>query len=166
MLLQAAVARPIRWLMWSHYRFKPLAPLWRAIRPIAMETGKPALAQVRELVRALKQGDIVGVFPEGGLQREHRELGEFEQGVVVAARRGGAVIVPAWVHGTPRTKSMLGHFLRPSVSTVVFGEPWQVPRDMDAQQATAELRRRMQTLAERVPEERRRYPVTPVGDAA
>ncbi|MFW6336452.1 MAG: MFS transporter, partial [Phycisphaeraceae bacterium] len=166
LLLQAAVARPIRWLMWSHYLFTPLAPLWRAIRPIAMETGKPALAQVRELVRALKQGDIVGVFPEGGLQREHRELGELEEGVVVAARRGDAVIVPAWVHGTPRTKSMLWHFLRPSVSTVVFGEPWRVPQDMDAKQATAELRKRMAALAERVPEERRRHAVTPASDDA
>ena len=161
LLLQASVARPIRWLMWSHYLFKPLAPLWRAIRPIAMQAGKPALSQVRELVRALQQGDIVGVFPEGGLQREHRELGAFEEGVVIAARRGEAAIVPAWIHGTPRTKSMLGHFLRPSVSTVVFGEPWHVPRDMDAKQATAELRRRMEALAERVPEHRRRYAETP-----
>lgn len=161
LLLQAAVARPIRWLMWSHYLFKPLAPVWRAIRPIAMQTGKPVLSQVRELVRALKQGDIVGVFPEGGLQRQHRELGDFEEGVVVAARRGGAVIVPAWIHGTPRTQSMFWHFLRPSVSTVVFGEPWRVPQDMDAQAATAELRRRMETLADRIPEERRRYAVKP-----
>ena len=155
-LLQASIARPIRWLMFTHYLFKPLAPLWKAIRPIAMETGKPTLAQVRQLVDALHAGDAVGVFPEGGLQRAHRTLGAFEPGVVVAARRGGAPIVPAWVHGTPRTASMLWHFLRPSVSTVVFGEPWRVPADLSHEDATAELRRRMTALAERVPEERRR----------
>ena len=157
LLLQSQVTRPIRWLMYTHYLFKPLRPLWGAIEPVAMAKDKPATAQVRQIVRVLQGGDLVGVFPEGHLQRETRQLKPFEEGAVATARLARAPIVPAWVHGTPRVHAMMGHFLRPSLSTVVFGEPWTVPRDMPPGEATAELRRRMLALAERVPEHRRQY---------
>jgi 1-acyl-sn-glycerol-3-phosphate acyltransferase len=146
-LIQSAVPRRVRWIMTSKYRFKAAEPLWRQANPIVLPDGAGSREQVRQIVDALRSGDIVGIFPEGGLQREQRQLAQFQAGVVVIARRAGTPIVPVWISGTPRRKSMLWHFLQPSRSRVAFGQPFTVQRQGSTDQALAELRARMQSLA-------------------
>jgi len=81
------------------------------------------LSELKQMIRVLNDDQVLGIFPEGGAQREHRELQPFEPGIGLLARRSGAVIVPVWIEGTPQAKTMIWHFLRPSRSVVAFGSP-------------------------------------------
>ena len=106
------------------------------------------MAQLRQMVRQLGNDEVLGLFPEGAAQRAHRQLQPFQQGIGLLARRSGAVIVPVWIDGTPRTQNMLWHFLKPSRSTVVFGKPFKPEKTMSHQEVTDELRRRMVKLSD------------------
>lgn len=156
-LIQSGCLRLVRWLMLTEYLYAIANPLWRAVRPIALDKDSGDLNKIRQVVEVLREGEIVGMFPEGALQREKRVLAPFKPGVGMIARRGEAVIVPVWIHGTPRVHHMLWHFLWPSRSTVIFGKPFATDRSMTAEQVTATLRERMIELS--------RHPALPAGAA-
>ncbi|MBI1336151.1 MAG: MFS transporter [Phycisphaera sp.] len=146
-LMQAATPRTVRWLMLTEYQFWFAKPLWNAIKPIALEKDGSDMGKIRAIIRALQERDIVGLFPEGALQREHRDLKEFQQGVGVIAKRGKAVIVPVWIDGTPRKHHMLWHFLTPSRSTVRFGRPLPTTPDENPEEIVERLRKAMLELS-------------------
>lgn len=147
LLMQAACRRVVRWVMLTSYQVKILDWLWRALRPIALDRSARDVGKLRQIIGALNDGDVVGLFPEGGLQRENRELKPFQPGIVMIAQRSGAPIVPVWISGTPRRKHMLMHFLQPSSSTVSFGKPFFASPDADHQEVLNELRQRMLALS-------------------
>ncbi len=149
-LVQSALPRTIRWVMTAPYRFKILEPMWRAIEPIALDDEGPNLANLRTMLKRLKDREIVGIFPEGGLQRDHRDLQPFRAGVGMLAQRGKATIVPVWISGTPRRKSIWSHFLTPSKSLVTFGQPYKPDPDWTHEEVVEDLRRRMVELAQSV----------------
>ncbi len=148
LLVQAVVPRRVHWVMLRRYRYRILAPLWRILRPIAVDQNGSDLSQLRQMLRHLNDHQMIGIFPEGGAQRENRILKPFQEGIGLLARRSEATIVPIWIEGTPQLKHMLGHFLKPSRSTVVFGRPFKPRKSMSHQQITDELRRRMLELAQ------------------
>ncbi|MEM1107086.1 MAG: MFS transporter [Planctomycetota bacterium] len=151
-LMQSACPRQIRWLMLTSYRFRAIEFFWKIINPIFIDDSNPegpsnASKQVRQVVSHLKEGDILGIFPEGGLQYDHRVLQPFEDGVAVTARLSKAQIVPCWIENTPRSKSLLVHFFKPGKRRIVFGEPFTPNKKAKPEDVTAELRRRMIALA-------------------
>ncbi|MEM9883524.1 MAG: MFS transporter [Planctomycetota bacterium] len=152
-LIQSACPRQVRWLMLTSYRFRPIEFFWRIINPVFIdedpETGRRvnAAKQVRQIVRHLKDGDCLGIFPEGHLQYDDRVLKPFEDGVAVTARLAKAAIVPVWVEGTVRSRNMLAHFFRPGRRRVAFGAAFTPDPKADPAEVTAELRQRMLALA-------------------
>ena len=98
--------------MLTSYRFKALEFFWRTIDPVFLEVDagsrevNPGPKQVRELAKRLKRGDLIGVFPEGHLQYESRDLDTFQDGAAALSRLSGATIVPCFISGTPRSRSM------------------------------------------------------------
>jgi len=160
-VMQAACPRLIRWLMLTSYRFKLLEPFWRICDPICLEIEKGAdqhtggTKQVRQIVQRLKAGEVVGMFPEGHLQYDQRVLKPFQPGVATCARLAKAAIVPCWIEGTPRSRSMLVHFFRPTHTTLHFGAPFTPAKGDKPADITAELRRRMEALAPRESAERK-----------
>lgn len=149
-LIQSGLRRKVRWVMLSSYRFRLAEPVWRAVEPICLDLGGGDLSKIRQIVGVLQRGELVGLFPEGTLQREKRELAKFEEGIAVIARRSGARILPVWIDGTPRKHAMLWHFLWPSRSTVIFGRPYLPDPSADHAAVTADLRQRMLALSERL----------------
>jgi len=148
LVIQAALPRVVRWVMLKSYLLPGLGPMWRRIQPIALSPdGTAGLAELRQILRALEHGHIVGLFPEGRLQRTHRELQLFEPGIGMIARRTAAPIVPVWISGTPRARNMLWHFLLPSHSSVRFGRPYRPDPSLSNGDIAAELRQRMLELA-------------------
>lgn len=147
--IQAALPRVVRWVMLKSYVIRGLGPMWRRIQPIALDkNGTAGLGQLRQILRTLQDGQLVGLFPEGRLQRTHRELQPFEPGIGMIARRTAAPIIPVWISGTPRARNMLWHFLLPSRSRVRFGRPYRPNINLTNDQIAADLRRRMLELAD------------------
>jgi 1-acyl-sn-glycerol-3-phosphate acyltransferase len=147
LLMQAAIPRPITWVMLRGYRFRVLEFFWRVVRPITIDEKGSQIAQLRDMLRALDQDTVLGIFPEGAAQRDSRELKEFQPGIGLLAKRGGAQIVPVWIDGTPRTRCMLWHFLRRSRSTVTFGAPYRPDPNLSHDQIAADLRLRLLALS-------------------
>jgi 1-acyl-sn-glycerol-3-phosphate acyltransferase len=97
----SASPRPIRFLM-DHriFRIPVLGWLFRLAKaiPIAPQQEDPAVYEAawREAVNVLKEGDLVGIFPEGGITRDG-ELQAFKGGIMKLlqlARDSGLPDVP------------------------------------------------------------------------
>ena len=153
LLIQTGCPRVVRWVMLKSYRFWFAEPLWREIDPICLDLAGSDFAKLREVLRTLKRGEIVGLFPEGQLQRDHRDLQAFELGIGMIAARSGAAIVPVWIDGTVQSTSMFWHFMKPTHSTVTFGEPYYVRPEQSHTEVAAELRERMVALSGRSEQE-------------
>jgi len=99
-LLMAASPRPIRFLM-DHRIFKVpvLGWLFRLAKaiPIAPQKEDPAAyeAAFREAVHVLSEGDLLGIFPEGGITRDG-QLQPFKGGVmkIIEQARAQGMDVP------------------------------------------------------------------------
>ncbi|WP_374643170.1 MFS transporter [Hydrogenophaga sp.] len=99
-LLMAASPRPIRFLM-DHRIFKVpvLGWLFRLAKaiPIAPQKEDPAAyeAAFREAVQVLREGDLLGIFPEGGITRDG-QLQPFKGGVmkIIEQARAQGMDVP------------------------------------------------------------------------
>ncbi|MBX3725396.1 MAG: MFS transporter [Xanthomonadales bacterium] len=92
MLVLGAVPRPVRFVMYHRiYNVPGLRQLFRAARaiPIAGAREDPAVmeAAFAQIDRALAEGELVGIFPEGGLTTDG-EIAQFRKGVerILAAR--------------------------------------------------------------------------------
>jgi len=146
LVVQSALTRLVRWVMLSSYRFSSLEFMWKRADPVTLDDDTDNRTRVREVVRALRDGKLVGMYPEGSLQREVRELKPLKGGVILVAKRSGCPIIPTWIEGTPKVHAMLWHFVFPSRTRVYFGEPYHVDPDQTAEQALEELRRRLLAL--------------------
>jgi 1-acyl-sn-glycerol-3-phosphate acyltransferase len=121
-LLQAAVPRVITWMMAKEYDRFPIRWFFRAIEPILVERSGRDMAATRAALRALKDGKILGLFPEGKIETTHRLL-EFQTGVALLALKSGAPVYPAYLDGTQRCTGMIEGLLKPHQVTLAFGPP-------------------------------------------
>ncbi len=106
-------------------------------------------------VQRLREGELVGVYPEGTISRSF-ELKEFKTGAVRMAREADVPIVPVIVWGTQRiwTKDHARNLGRNKVPiTVSVGAPLRATKDIA--QTDAALRESMNTLLNQV---QQRYP--------
>lgn len=145
--IQAALTRRVTWIMLRKYQYRLVGFVWRAVRPIALDLNNGDLGSLKQIIERLRAGDAVGLFPEGELQRDHRNLGPFAAGIAMIAVRSGAPIVPVWIDGTPLKKRMFWHFAWPSRTTVIFGQPYRPDPDWDYQRIADDLRARLLDLA-------------------
>jgi len=103
MVIAACVRRPIRFVM-DHkiFRVPVLSFIFRAMRtiPIAPAREDPALKEraFAEVAAALAAGDIVGIFPEGGLT-DSGELNAFRPGVQQIVATTPVPVVPMALRG-------------------------------------------------------------------
>ncbi len=111
-MIQAWVDRPIRWLMDRTVMLRWAAWLWRGIRAIPVETsGTTAL---RESLRTLAEGGVVGMFPEGQIARPPGRVQVFRPGLAALARRTNAKVAVFVIDGIPPCGNPFVSLLRPS----------------------------------------------------
>lgn len=99
-------------------------------------------------LRALKSGEIVGIFPEGTISVSF-ELKEFKSGAVRLAMGAGVPVIPAVVWGSQRiwTKKVKRDLKRNKYPiSVAFGEPLYFTKEDSVEEGEAQLRAAMQTL--------------------
>lgn len=137
-LLQATCPRIIRWMMAKEYfdipRTRGLCERLGYI-PVA-RSGRDS-ASLKAGLRALKQGHILGIFPEGRINDGPGVL-PFQPGVALLASRGNAPVVPARLE-MQHFHSMLYPALDSQRPRLTFGSPFVPTGDLDA--ATAEMHR-------------------------
>lgn len=129
------------------FRHRISGPLMRGMHHIPVDRDAGA-GSFRAAVRALKDGEIVGVFPEATISRSF-ELKTFKSGTVRMAASAGVPVVPTIIWGSQRvwTKDHPKRLGRTGIPIVVsMGEPLSVTRKDDADAVTELMRERMTAL--------------------
>jgi 1-acyl-sn-glycerol-3-phosphate acyltransferase len=139
----------------------PIAgPLMRGMKHISVDRNNGAPSFV-EALKALKKGEIVGVFPEATIS-ESFELKAMKNGVVRLAIESKAPVLPTVIWGSQRiwTKRVPRDFSRSSVPIIVsIGAPIYFTSDEDPEKALQRLKTAMQELLDSAQSE---YPHSPI----
>jgi 1-acyl-sn-glycerol-3-phosphate acyltransferase len=129
----------------SIFRHPVAGPLMRGMHHIPVDRHRGGQA-FSDAVRALKDGEIVGVFPEATVSRSF-ELKEFKPGAVKMAQVAGVPVLPTTIWGGHRvwTKDLPKHMGRANIPIhITVGEPIHLERREDVVEATARLKTVMQ----------------------
>ena len=163
------------WVIWMHNRRrvrfmakkgafdKPLVgTLLRGMRHISVDPAAGAAAY-GDAVTALRRGELLGVFPEAGVNASFT-VRALKTGAVRLAAEANVPIIPVAVWGGHRlmTKNRkIGFTERFGVPvSFAFGEPITVSADDDVREATSRLHNQLQSL---INELQHSYPVDGTG---
>lgn len=133
------------------FRNKVSGPLMRGMShiPVDRDAGSTSF---RAALKALKAGELVGIFPEATISRSFT-VKELKSGAVRLAQSAGVPLVPVAVWGGQRMFTK-GHpkalLSRGRHVFVQVGEPVDAPRQGDADAITAALRASLQTMLEQL----------------
>ncbi len=129
----------------SVFSHRVSGPLMRGMHhiPVDRHKGGEAFAAA---IRALRAGEIVGVFPEATMSRSF-ELKEFKPGAVKMAQVAGVPVLPVTIWGGQRvwTKDLPKHMGRANIPvSITVGEPIEIGRRDDVTAASARVKAVMQ----------------------
>jgi 1-acyl-sn-glycerol-3-phosphate acyltransferase len=143
-LVQAACAFEIRWVMAQDMRTPALEDWWRYGRVIFVDRQRGGTAGTRDILAHLKAGGVIGIFPEGAIERPARTLLPFQPGVGFIIRRSGALVLPVLIEGTPAgLPTAWASLTRPSRARLSFGEILDYAQtDLTAEQIARDLQAR------------------------
>ena len=140
---------------------KLAGPLMRGMHHICVDRDSGSASFVAAL-RALRAGEIVGIFPEATISRSF-EIKELKTGAVRLAMGSNSPVIPTIVWGGQRilTKKVKPDFGRKKVPiTVAFGEPLIFEKGQDVDACEAILRTKLKELLTQV---QKSYPDSTAG---
>lgn len=97
----------------------------RAMESIPVDRSGRDMSSIREALKRLENGHLLGLFPEGRLNVEspEKQLLRGGSGVAWLAIKSRAPVIPVFIHNAPRSKTMLGSFFIRTQVTLVYGQP-------------------------------------------
>lgn len=123
MILGAASPRPIRFVAAAEVFDLPfLGRFVRLAGCIAARRDGRDTRTLRECLRHLRNGDSIGIFPEGGIQGDGNDDPDGRAGVAWMAAMAHVPVVPVHITGTP-VGSLPGSLLRSARVHVRIGTP-------------------------------------------
>jgi 1-acyl-sn-glycerol-3-phosphate acyltransferase len=140
---------------------KIAGPLMRGMHHINVDRSNGSASFVAAL-RSLKDGEIIGIFPEGTISTSF-EIKGLKSGAVRLAIGAGVPVIPTIVWGGQRiyTKGVKPNFKRNKTPiSVSFGEPIYYSRETDVEVAEAHLR---DVLIEMLHKVQEKYPDSHLG---
>jgi acyl-[acyl-carrier-protein]-phospholipid O-acyltransferase/long-chain-fatty-acid--[acyl-carrier-protein] ligase len=97
--ISAACPRPVRFVMDEVFMAAPaIRAFTRIFDTLTIRRDQP-LEAIREIIKALKQGDVVCLFPEGQLTRTGTLCG-LQRGFELIARKANHPLIPLWCDGS------------------------------------------------------------------
>jgi 1-acyl-sn-glycerol-3-phosphate acyltransferase len=135
---------------------KLAGPLMRGMHHICVDRSSGTASFVAAL-RALRSGEIIGIFPEGTISVSF-EIKELKTGAVRLAMGAGVPVIPTIVWGSQRiwTKKVKRDLRRKKVPiTVAFGAPLYFDKQSDVEAGEKLLRETMIAMLHEVQE---KYP--------
>lgn len=126
-LLSSVVPRVIYFLMLHHHYYHPWFHwLFRRLPCIPMQRNAAGGAAFKQCLHVLEHEQILCMFPEGGISREHK-AGGLRHGAALLAVQTHAPIVPVGIYGASKALALKQWFPRPRSITIHFGKPLYVP---------------------------------------
>jgi 1-acyl-sn-glycerol-3-phosphate acyltransferase len=122
-LVQAACPFFVRYVMAEDMRLPRYEWLWKWATVIFVDRVKRTAQGTREALRHLAEGGVLGIFPEGGLERPPCHILPFEPGIGLIVRRTGARVLPVVIDGTPQVDPAWASLWTSSHSRLRFMQP-------------------------------------------
>ena len=116
-LLFAIWYRRISFVCLQQFFDSPWAWFFRGVHCIPIDKQNVGMESVREIIRRLKAGELVSIFPEGHVNDGSGQLDAFKSGTVLMALRSACPIVPVYIRPKRHWYERL---------TMVIGEPLDV----------------------------------------
>jgi 1-acyl-sn-glycerol-3-phosphate acyltransferase len=140
----------------KHKRNPIYAPLLAMMGSIWVRRGEIDRQALQGALGVLKQGDVLGMAPEGTRARGTYALQQGKTGAAYLATRADVLIVPVGMTGTEQIKENLPR-LRRTRLRVVVGKPFRLPEsgEVRGQQLREYTDLIMHRIAENLPEEYR-----------
>jgi 1-acyl-sn-glycerol-3-phosphate acyltransferase len=135
-LMSAVVPRVVYYLMLSHHYYHPRWHwLFSRLPCIPMARGSLSNAEAMKLcLHVLEHGQLLCMFPEGGISHHHKANG-VRPGAALLASRSQTPIIPAGIVGAAVALPLHAKFPRAKPITIRFGAPIFAPvldtRDKD-----------------------------------
>ena len=92
---------------------KWLAPIIKDLRAFPVDRNKNDMSAIKTAIKCLKNGDMLGIFLQGGIRKDGEEKA-LKAGTALIALKSNAPIVPIHIEGTFRFRSRV---------SVTYGEP-------------------------------------------
>jgi 1-acyl-sn-glycerol-3-phosphate acyltransferase len=138
-ILTVFTRRNVRFLMAREYYGLPvLRRLFRALNCIAVHRDGHDLGATKAALKALRSGQVVGVFPQGGIRHAAEEM-VGKSGVGLLALRTGAPVLPVRVEGSPNISSVFRALFTPSRTVIHVGELIRFPPPQDHRPTREEM---------------------------
>ena len=122
------------------------------VRSFLKRAGAIPKNQMRKAIKILKDGGVVGVYPEGKLMPKPG-VHKFEKGAAFLARKTGSPILPIVICGLEnftikKTIFTLNNFFRKRKIIIVFGEPFYIEATSrnDDEKNTEQIRQKVSEL--------------------
>lgn len=127
-LVARVTKRRLRYLMArEYYEIRGLEWLFRMLGCIPVNRDGNDLGAIRQALRALADGDVICIFPQGGIADPESEMSDSKAGVGLLGLRSGAPIIPVYVDGSPVCEAVIGAvFFRVSRSRIYCGAPFRL----------------------------------------
>lgn len=135
MLLQAGCRQRVLGFMiakeyFDHWLCRPFC---RVLGCIPVRRDGHDVAATRHALRALEQGRVLPIFPEGRITpKSGREIGEGKPGAAFIALHARVPVIPAYISGTPPTNDVFKALRTPSNARVVYGPPIELTAEAGA----------------------------------
>ncbi len=115
--------RPIRFLARTTlYRGPLIRFVFDKLCTIPLNRDSASTATIRQATAELRQGHLIGVFPEGTRSQDGR-IGPLKPGFIALVRRAKVPVIPVGLAGTGAAFPRGAWFLRPKKCRLVYGPP-------------------------------------------
>lgn len=122
--VQLAARRRVHWMVAQEYcRHPAFGPLLRALEVIPTNRSGMDTASTKAALRITQERRLVGMFPEGKINRWGKPLLPLRGGAALVAMRSQVPIIPLWIEGSPLGKSVWSPVLMPAHVKITFGTP-------------------------------------------
>lgn len=150
LLIQSVCPRLITWMMASEYYDVPAVGwVFKTVGAIPVQRSGRDLAATRAAMRALEEGAVLGIFPEGRLETS-RELLPFQTGVALLAIKTGVPVYPVYLDGTQRGSGIAQAVIHPCRAAIAFGPAVDFDRSSGNREALASATAKIQQAVQQL----------------
>jgi 1-acyl-sn-glycerol-3-phosphate acyltransferase len=94
----------------------------RCLYGLAIDRDSPGTGIIREVIRRLEHGFLIGIFPEG-TRSSGLEVAPIKPGFLSIVRRTSVPVIPVGIAGSDHAFPKGAKFFRPARIGITFGEP-------------------------------------------
>lgn len=122
--IEIATNRVVHWMVAKEYfALRALGRFLRLAEAIPTNRGGVDTQATKMAIRHAQCGELVGIFPEGRINRTDRLLLAGRSGAAMIALKARVPVIPCYIRGAPYDGTTLGCLFMPARVTVRIGQP-------------------------------------------